>query len=56
VTVLAPVRNRESHELAQSVLQRRARLADLRVDFGKETAARIRHLDQADAVHAWESL
>jgi putative membrane protein len=55
-TVLAPARNRESHELAQSVLQRRARLADLRVDFGKSTAARIRHLDEADATAAWEAL
>jgi putative membrane protein len=56
VTVLAPARNRESHELAQSVLQRRARLASLRVDFGKQTAARIRHLDLADAARAWERL
>jgi putative membrane protein len=56
VTVLAPSSNRESHELAQSVLQRRARLADLRVDFGKKTAARIRHLDAADATAAFESL
>ena len=56
LTVLAPSDNRESHELAQSVLQRRARLADLRVDFGKKTAARIRHLDAAEATTAWESL
>src|SRR3954452_20681584 len=56
VTVLAPSSNRESHELAQSVLQRRARLADLRVDFGKKTAARIRHLDEADATDAWQTL
>jgi putative membrane protein len=56
VTVLAPALNRESHELAQSVLQRRARLADLRVDFGKKTAARIRHLDAADATAAFETL
>jgi putative membrane protein len=56
VTVLAPSSNRESHELAQSLLQRRARLADLRVDFGKKTAARIRHLDQGDATAAFETL
>jgi putative membrane protein len=56
ITVLAPSTNRESHELAQSVLQRRARLADLRVDFGKKTHARIRHLDQADATTAFEAL
>jgi putative membrane protein len=56
VTVLAPAGNRESHTLAQSLLQRRARLADLRVDFGKRTAARIRHLELADATAAWEAL
>jgi putative membrane protein len=56
LTVLAPSSNRESHELAQSLLQRRARLADLRVDFGKKTAARIRHLDEADATDAWQTL
>jgi putative membrane protein len=56
ITVLAPSSNRESHELAQSLLQRRARLADLRVDFGKKTAARIRHLDEADATDAWRTL
>jgi putative membrane protein len=56
VTVLAPSRYRESHELAQSVLQRRARLANLRIDFGKKTHARIRHLDQADATNAFEAL
>jgi len=55
-TVLAPTRYRESHELAQSVLQRRARLADLRVDFGKKTAAKIRHLDERDATAAFEAL
>jgi putative membrane protein len=56
VTVLAPAGYRESHELAQSVLQRRARLADLRVDFGKKTHTRIRHLDSADATAAFEAL
>ena len=56
ITVLAPSSNRESHELAQSLLQRRARLADLRVDFGKKTHAHIRHLDAADATAAFESL
>jgi putative membrane protein len=55
-TVLAPARNRESHTLAQSVLQRRARLADLHVDFGRKTAASIRHLDLGEAADAWESL
>jgi putative membrane protein len=56
ITVLAPSSNRESHEVAQSLLQRRARLADLRVDFGKKTHAHIRHLEAADATAAFEAL
>ena len=55
-TVLAPAHFRESHTLAQNVLQRRASLADLEVTFGKETTARIRHLDLADARTAWSAL
>ena len=48
-TVLAPARFRESHTLAQNLLQRRAALADLEVAFGKQTTARIRHLELTDA-------
>ena len=55
-TVLAPARFRESHTLAQTVLQRRARLADLEVAFGKSTTARIRHLEAADARATWSAL
>jgi putative membrane protein len=55
-TVLAPARNRESHTLVQNLLQRRADLADLEVAFGKQTTARIRHLDAADAHAAWTAL
>ncbi len=55
-TVLAPAHFRESHTLAQNVLQRRASLADLEVTFGKETTARIRHLDLGDARTAWSTL
>ena len=55
-TVLAPARFRESHTLAQNVLQRRAGLADLEVAFGKQTTARIRHLEAADARAAWSAL
>ena len=47
---------RESHAVAQSALQRRGRLADLEVDFGERTTARIRHLDEAVAREAWEAL
>jgi putative membrane protein len=55
-TVLAPARFRESHTLAQNLLQRRAGLADLEVAFGKQTTARIRHLEAADARAAWSAL
>jgi putative membrane protein len=55
-TVLAPAALRESHTLAQTVLQRRARLADLEVAFGKGTSARIRHLEAADARATWSAL
>ena len=55
-TVLAPARFRESHTLAQNLLQRRASLADLEVAFGKETTARIRHLELTDARAAWATL
>ena len=49
VTVLAPVRLRESHTVSQNPFQRRADLATLAVPFGKSTTARIRHLEVADA-------
>ena len=55
-TVLAPARFRESHTVAQSVFQRRAELADLSVAFGKQTTARVRHLDASVARSAWEAL
>ena len=48
-TVLAPGVNRESHAIAQTVLQRRARLADLEIEFGKQTGAAVRHLEAATA-------
>ena len=44
-TVLGPAALREWHELAQNPLQRRARLADVVVAFGKQTSARVRHLE-----------
>jgi putative membrane protein len=55
-TVLDPALFRESQTLAQNLLQRRAGLADLEVAFGKETTARIRHLEAADARAAWTAL
>jgi putative membrane protein len=56
VTVLAPAGNRESQLLAQTLLQRRAGLADVGVDFGKATTARVRHLEAATAWALWERL
>jgi putative membrane protein len=55
-TVLAPASNRESHTLVQNLWQRRADLADLEVAFGKQTTARIRHLEATDAHAAWSAL
>jgi putative membrane protein len=48
-TVLAPALHRESHAFVQTVLQRRASLADVEVAFGKQTAARVHHLEAATA-------
>ena len=56
VTVLGRAANREWHEVAQNVLQRRARLADVVVAFGKRTSARIRHLEAATATRLFERL
>ena len=55
-TVLAPAAGREFHELDQTALQRRARLADVAVAFGKGTPARIRHLDADDARGLWAAI
>lgn len=52
-TVFAPAVNRESHSIAQTALQRRGDLADLAVDFGKSTRAKIRHLDAKEAATAF---
>ena len=55
-TVLAPAAGRESHDLAQTALQRRARLADVAVAFGKGTVAQVRHLDDEDARGLWAAI
>ena len=55
-TILAPARYRESQTISRSLLQRRARLASLHVEFGKRTTARIRHLEAADAEAAFAAL
>jgi putative membrane protein len=55
-TVLAPAAHRESHAIAQTILQRRGELADVEVAFGKATEARVRHLEAATATELWERL
>jgi putative membrane protein len=55
-TVLAPARHRESHDIEQTALQRRARLAHVSIAFGKRTNARIRHLDLDVAHELWADI
>jgi putative membrane protein len=55
-TVLARAAGRESQDLAQTALQRRARLADVAVAFGKGTVAQIRHLDADVARGLWAAI
>jgi putative membrane protein len=55
-TVLGPAALRESVTLGQTVLQRRGRLADLSVAFGKGTRARVHHLDADAAAEAFAAL
>jgi putative membrane protein len=55
-TVLAPGALRESVTLGQTVLQRRGRLADLSVAFGKTTHARVHHVDLDAAEEAFAAL
>jgi putative membrane protein len=55
-TVLAPAANRESHALVQTLLQRRGELADVEVAFGKNTTARVRHLEERTATALWQRL
>jgi putative membrane protein len=52
-TVLAPAANRESHAIAQTLLQKRGDLADVEVAFGKTTKARVHHLDAQTASALW---
>ena len=56
ITVLAPAAGREHQDLAQTALQRRARLADVAVSFGKNTVAQIRHLDADVARSLWAAI
>jgi putative membrane protein len=55
-TLLAPARRRESHTVEQTLLQRRASLADLEVEFGKSATARVHHLEAATAQGVFDRL
>ena len=54
--MLGPARYREWHEVDQNLLQRRARLADVFVAFGKQTGARVRHLEVTTAAGLFERI
>jgi putative membrane protein len=55
-TVFGRAALRESVTVGQTVLQRRGRLADLSVAFGKRTRARVHHLDADAAEEAFATL
>jgi putative membrane protein len=55
-TVLGPARYREWHRREQNLLQRRARLADVFVAFGKQTDARVRHLEATTAEGLYDNI
>jgi putative membrane protein len=55
-TVLAPAARRESVTFAQSAFQRRGRLADVIVDFGKNTTAIAHHLDATAARDVFDAV
>ena len=55
-TLLTPAARLQQHSIAQSPLQRRARLADLAVAVGKGGHAEVRHLDLPVAAELWERL
>lgn len=48
-TLLGPLRLTQGHSVRQSVLQRRAGLADFEIALGADAEARVRHLEAADA-------
>jgi putative membrane protein len=55
-TVLAPVARLQEHGTRQTVLQRRARLADVEIRVGAATHGRVRHLDAAVAGRLFDGL
>ena len=55
-TVLAPVARLQQHGTRQTLLQRRARLADLEIRVGAATRGDVRHLDAAVAGRLYDGL
>jgi putative membrane protein len=55
-TVLAPATRLQQHGLRQTILQRRAGLADVDVRVGAGTRGRVRHLDAAVAGRIFDAL
>ena len=56
ITVLAPVTRLQEHGVRQTVLQRRARLADVEVRVGAGTRGTVRHLDAGVAGRVFDAL
>ena len=54
--MLAPVARLQQHGLRQTVLQRRARLADVTAQVGAGTRGHVRHLDAAVAGGLFDAL
>jgi putative membrane protein len=56
ITVLAPAARLQEHGVRQTVLQRRAGLADVEVRVGAGTRGRVRHLDARVAGRVFDAL
>jgi putative membrane protein len=55
-TVLAPATRLQEHATRQTVLQRRARLADVEVRVGAATRGHVRHLEERVAGELFDGL
>jgi len=55
-TVLAPAGRLQEHALSQTILQRRARLADVEVRIGAGTRGRVHHLELPTAARLFAAL
>jgi uncharacterized membrane protein YdbT with pleckstrin-like domain len=56
VTVLCPARLLQEHAVRETLFQRRAGLANLRIKVGARTEAAVRQLEVATAWELWRRL